>query len=230
MSILLLSRKSTACALGSVVASMVAASSFALAPAAQAAPPTTTFTLTEPSVVNSASPLNIGPQGVDNIILTLSNPQGTNLPTSSINRNIAGLCAYADVGTSGGRCALTSGSNAVLNGFSLSFDKSVFLRQFDIAGLANVTSGSIAFGANQFNFTSGGTQTFVTPFLVSAGSTIFVTTTAVTPGPQGGVFRLANLQVAFAPAAVPGPLPLLGAGAAFAYSRKLRTRILKKAS
>jgi len=234
MSLSLLSKKSSTFTAGAVVAGMVAASSFALAPAAQAA--TTTFDLTfsaAPGFDNSPSPLTIGPVGVDNIILTLSNPQGTNLPTNSLNRNSAGFCAYADVGTSGGRCALASGTGAVFNGFSLSFDKSVYLRQFDITGLGNIASGSITFGSEVFNFTTGGTQVFATPLFVSANSPLLVTTTGVPPGTStaGGVFRLNNLQVESGPKdSVPGPLPLLGAGAAFAYSRKLRTRILKKSS
>ncbi|MEA5413892.1 hypothetical protein [Synechococcus sp. BA-132 BA5] len=226
MSVSLLSNKSSACAVGTVVAGMVAASSLALAPAAQAS--TTTFNLTSPSAVNSPSPLSFGPIGVDNIILTLSNPQGSNLPTNSLNTKSSGFCAFAVVGNSGGRCGYLAGSDGVINGFSLSFDKSVYLRQFDIAGFQNLTGGSISFGSQLFNFTGNGTQTFANPFLASAGSTILVTTTG-TPAGQSGVFRLSNLQVELAPE-VPGPLPLLGAGAAFAYSRKLRTRILKKAS
>jgi len=227
MSFSLLSKKSSTYAMGGVVAGMVAASSIALVPAAQAS--ITTFNLTTSSVVNSPSPLSFGPIGVDNIILTLSNPQGSNLPANSLNTNSSGFCAFALVGNSNGRCGYLAGSNSVINGFSLSFDKSVYLRQFDIAGLQNITGGSIAFGSELFNFTGNGPQTFINPFLASAGSTILVTTTGAPDG-QSGVFRLTNLQVELAPeASVPGPLPLLGAGAAFAYSRKLRTRILKKA-
>ena len=234
MSVSLHSKKSSVCAVGAVAAGMVAASSLALAPAAQAS--TTIFNLTSPSAVNSPSPLNFGPVGVENIILTLSDPQGSNLPTNSLNTKSSGFCAFAVVGTSGGRCGYLHGSNGVINGFSLSFNKSVYLRQFDIAGLAAITGGSISFDSELFNFTANGTQTFVSPFLASAGSKIFVTTTGV-PAGSSGVFRIANLQVELAPeaefapeASVPGPLPLLGVGAAFAYSRKLRTRIHKKAT
>ena len=232
MSFSLLSKKSSACTAGVVVAGMVAASTFVLAPAAQAA--ITNFDLTfsaAPGFDNSPSPLTIGPVGVDNIILTLSNPQGTSLPTNSLNRNPAGFCAYANVGSSGGRCALTSGSGAVFNGFSLSFDKPVYLRQFDITGLGNISSGTITFGSELFSFATYGTQVFATPLFVSANSPLLVTTTGVSKNANGGVFRLNNLQVESGPKdSVPGPLPLLGAGAAFAYSRKLRTRILKKSS
>ncbi len=233
MSVSLHSKKSSACALGAVAAGMVAASALALAPAAQAS--TTTFNLTSPSPVSSPSPLSFGPVGVDNIILTLSDPQGSNLPANSFNTNSTGFCAFAVVGASAGRCGYLQGSNGVMNGFSLSFDKSVYLRQFDIAGLAAITGGSISFDSELFNFTANGTQTFVKPFLASAGSKIFVTTTGVPVG-SSGVFRINNLQVELAPevglapeTSVPGPLPLLGVGAAFAYSRKLRTRIHKKA-
>lgn len=232
MTVFLLSKKPSACAVV-VAAGMVAASAMALAPAVHAS--TTTFNFVSNPALNSPSPLSFGPIGVDNIILTLSNPQGSNLPANSLNANGSGFCAFADVRASGGRCALTQGSNGVFNGFSLSFNKSVNLLQFDIAGFLGLGSGSIAFDSELFGFTSNSTQTFASPLLVSAGSTIFVTTTGTPLGPHGGVFRINNLQVelATAPApeaSVPGPLPLFGAGAAFAYSRKLRTRILKKAS
>jgi hypothetical protein len=114
----------------------------------------------------------------------------------------------------------------------LQFDKSVFLKGFNVSNITDLTGGQITFtsGANAetFNFTSLVPQSFTNPYLVSAGSTIFVTTSG-TPAETLGLFRISNLQVQLAPeASVPGPLPLVGAGIAFAYSRKLRTRILSK--
>jgi len=198
-----------------------------------AANASTTFSLTNPTAINPVSPKEIS---VDNILLTLSDPLGSNQPNPpTININSSGLCAFTEVGSSGGRCGYLPGTGTILNGFSLTFDKSVFLRQFDIAGIQNISSGSISFSGapNQpFNLTSNGTQTFSSPFLVSAGSTISVTTSGTfLPGFNSGVFRIANLQVDLAPeASVPGPLPIFGAGVAFAYSRRVRARILKKAS
>jgi hypothetical protein len=116
----------------------------------------------------------------------------------------------------------------------LQFDKSVLLNQFNVSNFTGLTSGVITFtlGANvkQFNFNSTGIQSFTNPYLASAGSTVFVTTSG-SPSTTQGVFRISDLEVQLAPeASVPGPLPLVGAGVAFAYSRKLRTRILRKAN
>jgi hypothetical protein len=223
MTTFFLPKKSSIHSIGAIAAGIAVA----MTPAAHAA--ITTFDLTSPSAQSSSPPRTLGPVGVDNLILNISNPQGSNLPTNSLNTNNSGFCVFAAVGSSNGRCALAQGSGAVLNGFSLSFNKSVYLRRFDITGLQNIAVGGITYGSEAFSFTANGTQTFVNPFLVSAGSTILVATSGSGLVNGSGVFRINNLQVELAPP-VPGPLPLLGAGVAFAYSRKLRTRILKKAS
>ncbi|MFM7269843.1 MAG: hypothetical protein ACKOZT_14895 [Cyanobium sp.] len=43
--------------------------------------------------------------------------------------------------------------------------------------------------------------------------------------PRANVYTWAQASLCTAPAAVPGPLPLFGAGAAFGFSRRLRKRI-----
>jgi len=227
MTTFFLPKKSSRHSIGGIAAGIAAASAVAMTQAAHAA--ITTFNLTSTSAQNSSPPRTFGPVGVDNLILNISNPQGSNLPVNPLNTNNSGFCAFAAVGSSNGRCALAQGSGAVFNGFSLSFNKSVYLRQFDITGLQNIAVGSIAYGSEAFSFTANSTQAFPNPFLVSAGSTILVATSGSGLLNDSGVFRINNLQVELVPP-VPGPLPLLGAGVAFAYSRKLRTRILRKAS
>lgn len=70
------------------------------------------------------------------------------------------------------------------------------------------------------SFVGGATKSFSTQFVVDANA--FITATRTTP-PSGGLgslqFRQLTVNV------VPGPLPLLGAAAAFGASRKLRARI-----
>jgi hypothetical protein len=204
------------------------ASIFALAPDAKALPPAvTTFQLTGANESFSTKQLS-----VDGIILNLSSGVGSTLPSNPLNINGAGFCSYSFVVNPSTRCGTSTTSS--LQGFSLEFDKSVFLNQFNVSNFTNLTTGVITFtsGANvkQFNFNSTGIQSFSNPFLASAGSTVLVTTSA-TPDDIESLFRISDLQVQLAPeASVPGPLPLVGAGIAFAYSRKLRTRILRKAN
>jgi hypothetical protein len=53
-------------------------------------------------------------------------------------------------------------------------------------------------------------------------SALFTNTLVVT---EGGATLLDNTLVQKSPSTVPGPLPLLGAGAAFGFSRRIRSRI-----
>jgi len=187
-----------------------------------------TFSLTTPSAENFTSK----DFSVDGIILKLANPTGTGI-SPTLNTKDTGLCAYFSIATTGARCGSTTSGDSV-NGFSLEFDKSVSLKQFNVSKFAGLGLSSIKFesGSNskQFDFASTGIQSFDNPFVVSAGSIVSVTTAgAISTG--SGIFRIADLQVELAPtASVPGPLPLLGAGVAFAYSRRLRSRILSKVS
>ena len=197
---------------------------FALVPDAKAV---TTFQLTGSNESFSTKQLS-----VDGIILNLSSAVGSTLPSNPLNINGSGFCAYTYLTTST-RCGTSTPSS--LQGFSLEFDKSVLLNQFNVSNVTGLAGGIITFtsGANvkQFNFSStGGIQSFSNPFLASAGSTVFVTTSGIPVATQG-IFRISDLEVQLAPeASVPGPLPLVGAGVAFAYSRKLRSRILRKAN
>jgi len=70
------------------------------------------------------------------------------------------------------------------------------------------------------NFVDEATANFSTQFVVDADAIISaVRTTPPTEGQGGLQFRQLTVNV------VPGPLPLLGAAAAFGASRKLRARI-----
>jgi hypothetical protein len=189
----------------------------------------TTFSLKSDPEVNFAS----DQFSVDGILLKLSTPTGSNLSTTPLNTSPNGLCSYFTIVSSpGARCG-TSTVGETLNGFSLQFDKSVYLKRFDVTRLNALTNASISFASGlslkQFNNLSTGLQFFNNPFLVSAGSIITVTT-AGSPFTIDGAMRIANLEVELAPDPVPGPLPLFGACAAFAHSRKLRTRISKQSA
>ena len=57
------------------------------------------------------------------------------------------------------------------------------------------------------------------------GTMIYVTDTYKTTNDMASIIGISNGFKAEAPQDVPGPLPLLGAGAAFGFSRKLRNRV-----
>jgi len=181
---------------------------------------TATFNLTTDSAANgtSASFTNNG------IGLTVSNASGTSLPGAPINTNTLGLCSYALVGTSHGRCALAEGSDAELTGYILTFDTSVFIDSVFVSQFAGLSDGSFQIINNStselVSFSSTGTIAFTGDFVAAANAPITVVTDGTPLAANGGNFRINNLTVT----EVPGPLPLLGVGAAFAYSRKLRRK------
>jgi hypothetical protein len=67
-----------------------------------------------------------------------------------------------------------------------------------------------------------GAQVFGSDLVVAANTPLVVSTSGTLSGTNSGVFRINNLQVE---EVVPGPLPLLGVGTAFQFSRRLRKRL-----
>jgi len=184
-----------------------------------------TFTNQTPgTTANSATASGSG------ITVTASNPVGGPFPaTGGINSVASGLCAFAQNNSDGNRCgyiASPADSTTSLTGFDLTFDTSVFITGFNI-GLfdnSNLNSGTIAFGGSSpISFSSTGFTSLAAPFLAEAGTPLSIVTTGdfTNIANPGGIFRIQSLTVE----EVPGPLPLLGAASAFAYSRKLRNKV-----
>jgi hypothetical protein len=188
----------------------------------------TTFSLTNSSPVNVPTANYI--ESSNGITLTVNNAQGTDLPTAGgITGNTSGICAFIQNSTGDGnrRCGYIEGvagtsTSSVLNSVDFSFNKNIFLRNFNVSGLNDVSSATLNFGSQSFTVTSAGIQNFTGDFLVNANTPIQLTTNSVSfnSGSSGAV-RISNLNVE----EVPGPLPLLGAASAFVYSRKLRQKI-----
>ena len=205
-----------------------------------------TFDLTTPTPVTGAS-ATVTSSGTT---LTIKDALGTNQPTvaslvgtGGINRDFYnGLCAAFRTGpslTGSNKCQYDAGTNAGLNGFTLEFNSPVNLSSFQIFRPGGTTSGSLKFTAGSSSETltfsnSGGSQVadgiplttlnFSSPFYVAANTPILVDTsgTQFLVGETGG-FRINNLKVDLSP--VPGPVPIIGAFAAFSMSRRLRKRI-----
>lgn len=186
------------------------------------------FTTTTPGAENVSSRVfQSNPGGV---AFTVTNPNTTFDSVGGVNTNSAGLCAWAQIGTSGGRCGFNSGagfSGQVLNELAGTFNKPVTLTSFRIGGVSAGNNGTIlAFQSGsffqQFSITGAGNYTFASPFEVAAGKNLaLISSGNNTTGTNGGFFRVSSLDVID----VPGPLPLLGGAAAFGWSRKLRNKI-----
>jgi hypothetical protein len=136
-----------------------------------------------------------------------------------------GLCAWTVIGANIGRCGYGSVNGKGISSFQLKFDKAVAIESF-VVGINELTSGSIGFSLdnsvfNTVNFNTAGTKTLSSLFAASANQTIYVQTSGIASGSNGGLFRLSSLRTAEAPA----PLPLLGAALGFRVSRRIRKRI-----
>jgi hypothetical protein len=140
-----------------------------------------------------------------------------------------------------GRCEVNVGatngsgfSGAELTGFTGVFNRDTVLRSFTIgqfAPAAFITGAQIKFkvGATVLetvNPTAAGFFNLTTPITLAAGQNLEIITSGSSSANNGAVIRISSFE---ADASVPGPLPLLGASAAFGWSRQLRRRIQAKA-
>ena len=204
------------------------------------------FVLTKPTPVTEAS-ATVTSGGVT---LTINDALGTGQPTvastvgsGGINRDINnGLCAAFRTGSSytgGNKCQYSGAANAGITGFTFEFNSPVNLSSFQIFRPGGTEFGSIKFtsglltetltfsnpgGTEVASGTSFTTLNFLSPFYVAANTPIFVDTSATQfVSGETGSFRINNFNVDVLP--TPGPVPIVGAFAAFSMSRRLRKRI-----
>jgi hypothetical protein len=189
-----------------------------------------TFDLrTSPTPVNGSSLDFYAPWYSGTIKLTVSNPAGGPFPSAGgVNSSPSGLCSWAQnvAADMMQRCNYVDpGNTTTLNGFDFTFDKNVRLKQFEVSQFVGLSGGSITFGnLSPITLSGTGVQVFGSDLFVAANTPITVTTSGTLSNPSNsGVFRMNNLLVED----VPGPLPLLGAGMAFQFSRRLRKRTKK---
>lgn len=174
------------------------------------------------------------------ITVTADNPVGDNLDTDAgfgsggINTDLKnGLCSYLESGDPA-KCQYGTTKGVYLHGYTLTVDTGVDFRSFDITRGRGLSSGTITFSApgvadQTFSFenpTGTGknvfSKVFAPGFFVNAFAPVTVRTTGVViDSAAGGSFRINNLEIA----EVPAPMPLLGAAAAFGWSRRMRRRI-----
>jgi len=170
---------------------------------------------------------------------TLSSPQWTGGVPNGIRQGPNGVCAWAVVGTEAGsgRCDANVAnrfSGAQLTGFSGVFNQSTVLRSITLGQYA--PAGQISNAQIQFKVggtvletltpTAAGFFNLTTPITLAAGQNLEIVTSGTSTAANGAVIRISSFD---ADVSVPGPLPLLGASAAFGWSRQLRRRIQAKA-
>lgn len=193
-----------------------------------------TFTLTGASPANT--PSSVYTEMVNGIKLTVKNAAGTDIPTAGgIAGNSNGLCVWLQNSPGPNppnqRCGYNdtvpgATVNSQLSSVQFEFDKPVYLKDYFLR-FNNVASADLNFsGPSSFTFAgANATSTYMFPanFVLAANTPITFSTSklALEQGFTSGALRMSN----FAVEEVPGPLPILGAVAAFGYSRKLRQRI-----
>jgi hypothetical protein len=186
---------------------------------------------------------------VGGISLTIDNAVGSSgLQSFPSNQNTFGgintdasngLCAnigFTQSGQAGCQYTATAAGQPAINGFTLTFDKSVYLTSLDILRPGGTFTGILDFSsidnARQLTFsnptggeTSSGvtftTLNFATPFFARANTPIvFSSADSIVSTTSASGFRINNLSVD-----VPGPLPVLGVAATFAWSRRLKKKL-----
>ena len=155
-------------------------------------------------------------KSVDGINVTLGSYSGPG-PQSFADNDGIGLFTGADFENS-------------YNSFAITFDQTVKLTSYNLSYLQGTSGISTTFQQNLFQsietYSAGtGSKSFNSQFITQANVPILVTSTT-----NGNIGRLAQInsltvEKQSLPASVPGPLPILGFGAAFGLSRRLRRRI-----
>lgn len=184
----------------------------ATAAGVQAAPTTFTFdasTKGQTSIIKS----------LDGIVMTLNN--FTAGPQSGADSD--GLAVYCVHVTYWTPCNHPNSSNfRPYSSFEMTFDVPVKLLSYNVSwreqsndSTTTYTQGSLQ--SIQSN-TADGLVAFTNPFIASANAPITVSTNDLN---GRGLVQINQFTVEY----VPGPMPLVGAAAAFSWSRRLRDRI-----
>jgi hypothetical protein len=147
-----------------------------------------------------------------------------------------GVCVWAEIGNTNGRCNVNPGGEAgfigaELTGLTGAVSQPSLLKSFTVGQfqeLNSISNAKIKFMLGStiiqsLNITGVGLYTFSSPILLAAGQNLeIITSGSSSDTADGSAIRISTFDI---DAAVPGPLPLLGASAAFGWSRKIRRQI-----
>jgi hypothetical protein len=207
----------------------------AVAPAAQAAQVTFNLAGGTGTNLSSYSYTNSG------VGLTISTAQAASTtptsPQAFVSYTSPGVCLFARA-DSQTRCGVATGGT--YNNLAFSFTTDVLLSSFNVSQAIPTASGAATFGLDVLaggstigssaaivgNGTGINRVNFTSPILVKANTpVVFNASSSV----LNSSFRINDLIVdTVPPVDAPGPLPMLGAAAAFRASRRLRRRMASK--
>ena len=178
--------------------------------------------------------------GVGLTVSTAVSPTTPVSPQGFVSYTNPGICLFANA-TTASRCGVpaTGGTfPASYNNLAFSFNSDVLLRSFNVSqtiagtanfGSLNVLSNNASIGTSApiiGNNTAINRVNFTNPILVKANTPVVFNTAS---GLTNSAFRISDLVVdTVPPVDAPGPLPMLGAAAAFRASRRLRRRLSNK--
>jgi hypothetical protein len=165
----------------------------------------------------------------DGITLTLQNSNSSGeLNNNTLNFNNAGLCAFAAVGTSTGRCGYGAADpSGGITAFQAVFNKPVAINSFEVTDFSNLLLSSASFEVSldnitftPFSITSTGTVSLGGVEL-PANQTIFIKTSGIfSTANESGLVRINSFNVT----EVPGPLGIMGLAGAIGWSKQLKKR------
>ena len=178
---------------------------------AQAAPTTFTFNGSDdnkPSILKSSNGINL-----------------------TIDNFLTGTMSGADIDGLAVFCKDTP-CEVPYSSYAMTFDQPVKLISYRIkytqqAGGITTTYAQALLQSIQTNNSSAGTTLFSNQFIAQPNIPISVTSTysGTSTSPLYQISAFTVEKVDLPPATVPGPLPILGFGAAFGFSRRLRRRV-----
>lgn len=185
----------------------------------------TIFDFTKNSAINSPSESFTS----GDVTLTLQNSNSSGeLNNNTLNFNKNGLCAFAAVGTSEGRCGYGSADpNGGITEFQAVFNKSVLVNSYEVTDFSSSFLNSVFFEVSldnnplpPFSITSTGTV-IVGGLPVQANQAVFIRTSGnFSTLNETGIVRINSLNVTD----VPGPLGVMGVASAIAWSKQLKKR------
>ncbi len=187
------------------------------------------FFSSTPEAGSTSAPIN----------LTFNNARVSRNRVKDVSVTSEGVCLYKVGGRNS--CGPNANGRGRQSSIDISFDKNVQLisYQYGLLSLGNRSANPTLVWTNQVDpslesneglsgKSAGTSYDFATQFTLKAFQTITIAGFGGGGGGPATQVRLGQLIVQEAPQSpsnVPGPLPLLGAGAAFAWSRRLRSRV-----
>ncbi len=163
------------------------------------------------------------------VTATLSNSNSTGASNNNtLQSNSLGLCGFARVGISLGRCGYGSADpTGGISAFQTKFNRNVIVKSIQVTDFSSnfLSSGKLEISTDNINFTpftfTGTTTLNLGGIHVAAHQALYHRTSGVFSGiNKTGIIRFNNLSVH----EVPGPLGILGVTAAFGWSRKLKKK------